>query len=166
MKFRWLLLTLIFGVCVTAAKEEKEEIYEEDPDHLSRGWGSEIRWSSGYEPALIEMAANKKPLMVIHHKDDCPYSQALKKAFVEEESIMKMAQKDFIMVNVVEETGDPNMAPDGYYVPRILFVDPSLTVRADIKGQYSNHHYTYEPKDMELLAQNMEKAKNLLHDEL
>lgn len=86
-----------------------------------------------------------------------------------------------------EETGDPNMAPDGYYVPRILFVgkvkscflnsphwqdgimvtvdwrlsfvcvcvtcfctDPSLTVRADIKGQYSNHHYTYEPKDMEL----------------
>lgn len=28
-------------------------------------------------------------------------STALKKAFVEEESIMKMAQKDFIMVNVV-----------------------------------------------------------------
>lgn len=77
------------------------------------------------------------------------------------------------------------MAPDGYYVPRILFVgkcslyekvhisvrvesgvtdlnsgeflnrcavclsaDPSMTVRTDITGRYSNHLYTYEPKDM------------------
>lgn len=30
-----------------------------------------------------------------------------------------------------------------------LPADPSMTVRTDITGRYSNHLYTYEPKDMD-----------------
>ncbi|AWP12826.1 Anterior gradient protein 3 -like [Scophthalmus maximus] len=94
-------------------------------------------------------------------------SAALKKAFVAKKPIQKMAKEDFIMVNLVEETEDPNMAPDGHYVPRILFIDPSMTVRRDIAGKYNNRLYTYQPEDMDLLAKNMKKAKRLLlHTEL
>lgn len=31
-----------------------------------------------------------------------------------------------------------------------FFVDPSLTVRADITGRYSNRLYAYEPSDIPL----------------
>uniref|UniRef100_UPI0037E7E4CC anterior gradient 1 n=1 Tax=Semicossyphus pulcher TaxID=241346 RepID=UPI0037E7E4CC len=158
--FRWVLFVLFFGICASAGEQKKK------PVSLARGWGSSISWVQSYEDGLAEMVKSQKPLMIIHHKEDCKHCQALKKAFVSVKSILKMAKEDFIMLNLVEETSDPNLAPDNYYVPRILFVDPSMTVRTDITGKYNNHLYTYEPSDMALLVENMKKAKLLLHDEL
>ncbi|NXF44538.1 AGR3 protein, partial [Oceanites oceanicus] len=106
------------------------------------------------------------PLMVIHHLEDCQYCQALKKAFAENEEIQEMAQNNFIMLNLMHETTDKNLSPDGQYVPRIMFVDPSLTVRADITGRYSNRLYTYEPQDIPFLIENMKKALRLIQTEL
>ncbi|KAM7035953.1 anterior gradient protein 3-like [Passerculus sandwichensis] len=91
---------------------------------------------------------------------------ALKKAFAENEEIQEMAQNNFIMLNLMHETTDKNLSPDGQYVPRIMFVDPSLTVRADITGRYSNRLYTYEPQDMMFLIENMKKALRLIQTEL
>ncbi|XP_036401683.1 anterior gradient 1 [Megalops cyprinoides] len=136
------------------------------PQTLSRGWGDEITWVQTYEEGLTKMKESQKPLMVIHHLEDCPHCQALKKVFAANENIQKMAQEDFIMLNLLHETVDKNLSPDGLYVPRILFVDPSMTVRADIAGKYSNHLYTYEPDDVEILEENMKKAKVLLHTDL
>ncbi|KAG8537698.1 hypothetical protein GDO81_024057 [Engystomops pustulosus] len=104
--------------------------------------------------------------MVIHHLEDCQYCQALKKAFSENADIQELAKENFIMLNLMHETSDKNMAPDGQYVPRIMFIDPSLTVRADITGRYSNRRYTYEPQDITLLLENMNKAVKLLQTEL
>uniref|UniRef100_A0A8C0GUK5 Uncharacterized protein n=1 Tax=Chelonoidis abingdonii TaxID=106734 RepID=A0A8C0GUK5_CHEAB len=115
---------------------------------FSIGWGDEIEWVQTYEEALTRSRNSKKPLMVIHHLEECPYSQALKKAFVSSPEIQKMAQEDFIMLNLVHSSTDDNMAPDGHYVPRILFVDPSMTVRADLTGKYKNRMYAYEPADI------------------
>ncbi|XP_029936848.1 anterior gradient 1 [Myripristis murdjan] len=147
-------------------KPQKGKMQRVKPQTLSRGWGDNITWAQTYEEALSKMIESQKPLMVIHHQEDCPHSQALKKVFAVSKSIQKMAKEDFIMLNLVHETIDKNLAPDGNYVPRILFVDPSMTVRTDIIGRYSNHLYTYEPKDLVLLASNMRKAKALLHTEL
>ncbi|XP_069009745.1 anterior gradient 1 [Embiotoca jacksoni] len=159
---RWLLLALFIGVCVGAGEQKKKK---EKPQPTSRGWGRNISWVQSYEEGLSKMVESQKPLMVIHHLDNCSYSQALKKAFVAVKSIQKLAKQDFIMLNVVEDTGDYNLAPDGFYVPRIVFVDPSMTVRTDITGKYSSRLYTYEPADMRLLATNMKKAKVLIHSE-
>ncbi|NXI21242.1 AGR2 protein, partial [Sterrhoptilus dennistouni] len=90
---------------------------------------------------------------------------ALKKVFAEHKDIQKLAEK-FILLNLVYETTDKNLAPDGQYVPRVLFIDPSLTVRADITGRYSNRLYAYEPSDISLLYSNMQKALKLLKTEL
>ncbi|XP_047457078.1 anterior gradient 1 [Mugil cephalus] len=163
MMLRWVLLALFIGICASAGEQKKKKA---KPQSLSRGWGNNINWVQGYQAGLSKMVKSQKPLMVIHHLEDCPHSQALKKAFVADKTIQKMAKEDFIMLNLVEESGDKNLVPDGPYVPRILFVDPSRTVRADITGKYANRLYTYSPDDMELLASNMKKAKLLLHTEL
>ncbi|KAK2839540.1 hypothetical protein Q5P01_013280 [Channa striata] len=163
MMLRWLLLALFFGVCLSTGEQKKKKV---KPQSLSRGWGESINWVKTYTEGLEKMVKSQKPLMVIHHRGNCSFSKALKKAFAADKSIQKMAKEDFIMVNLVEEPTDKNMAPDGYYVPRILFVDPSKTVRAEIVGKYNNRRYTYKPEDMETLADNMKKAKRLLHAEL
>ncbi|KAM8966471.1 anterior gradient protein 3-like [Pelodytes ibericus] len=136
------------------------------PQTLSRGWGDDITWVQTYEEGLYNAKKSNKPLMIIQHLADCPYSQALKKAFAEDDEVQKLAKESFIMLNLLHETTDPNLSPDGQYVPRILFVDPTLTVRADIIGKYSNRLYTYEPQDIPLLLENMKRAERLIQTEL
>ncbi|XP_072365276.1 anterior gradient protein 2 homolog [Scyliorhinus torazame] len=147
------------------SKSESENV-KKCPPSFSRGWGDELNWVQTYEEGLYKSRKSNRPLMVIHHLDDCPYSQALKKAFAENKEIQKMAKEDFVMLNLVFETNDKNLWPDSQYVPRIIFVDPSLTVRADIRGKYDNRLYTYESGDIDLLASNMKAAKVLLKHEL
>ncbi|KAJ8012908.1 hypothetical protein DPEC_G00047760 [Dallia pectoralis] len=159
--YYWLLLALLLVTCMEVSSQKKKKIAP-----FSRGWGDSISWAKDYEDGLGASRESNKPLMVIHHLQDCPHSLALKKAFVADKTIQKMAQNDFVMVNLILETTDKHLSPDGHYVPRIIFVDPSMTVRADIVGKYSNNRYSYEPKDMNILAENMKKAKQLLHTEL
>ncbi|KAM9305644.1 anterior gradient protein 2-like [Gastrophryne carolinensis] len=136
------------------------------PKTLDRGWGEGIDWIQTYEEALARSREQKKPLMVIHHLEDCPFSQELKQAFVADKLAQKLAEEDFVMLNVVHPIGDDNQSPDGHYVPRILFVDPSMVVRTDLAGRYSNKMYAYEAGDIPELVVNMKKAKVLLHTEL
>uniref|UniRef100_A0A3P9J6A1 Anterior gradient 2 n=1 Tax=Oryzias latipes TaxID=8090 RepID=A0A3P9J6A1_ORYLA len=136
------------------------------PQTLSRGWGDQLIWAQTYEEGLYWSRSRNKPLMVLFHLEDCPHSQALKKVFSEDDKVQKILDEDFIVLNLVYETTDKHLSPDGQYVPRILFVDPSMTVRADINGRYGNRLYAYEPTDMSLLFSNMEKAKKLLKAEL
>ncbi|KAM8811336.1 anterior gradient protein 2 homolog [Eudromia elegans] len=169
------LFLLLVALSCTLAKEppkketkgpkETKETKPKLPQTLSRGWGDNLIWTQTYEEALFRSKTSNKPLMIIHHLEDCPHSQALKKVFAENKEIQKMAEK-FVLLNLVYETTDKNLAPDGQYVPRILFIDPSLTVRADITGRYSNRLYAYEPSDAPLLLANMQKALNILKTEL
>uniref|UniRef100_A0A8B9MUS5 Uncharacterized protein n=1 Tax=Accipiter nisus TaxID=211598 RepID=A0A8B9MUS5_9AVES len=105
---------------------------------LSTGWGDDIEWAQTYEEGL---ARSKNSNVFI-------FLLALRKAFASSPEIQQMAQEDFIMLNLVHSSSDDNMAPDGHYVPRILFVDPSMTVRADLTGKYGNRMYAYEPEDI------------------
>ncbi|XP_066543069.1 anterior gradient 1 [Hoplias malabaricus] len=158
----WCLCVLVILLSCDVSLQRKKKTVQT----LSRGWGDDITWVQTYEEGLSKMKTSNKPLMVIHHLEECPHCQALKKVFAENKEIQKMAQSDFIMLNLMHDTTDPNLAPDGYYVPRIMFVDPSMTVRTDIIGKYYNRKYTYEPDDVDFLAENMMKALVLLHSEL
>ncbi|XP_067301222.1 anterior gradient 1 [Pseudorasbora parva] len=163
------VLFLCFVFCDVSTQRKKKE---KKTQTLSRGWGEDITWVQTYEEGLAKAHESNMPLMIIQHLEDCQYSKALKKAFVEHATIQRLAKSDFVMLNLVHETTDKNLSPDGFYVPRIMFVDPSLTVRADITGKYANRMYTYEAGDMDFLAENMMKAKILLksdhgdHDDL
>ncbi|KAM7372703.1 hypothetical protein PAMP_007606 [Pampus punctatissimus] len=136
------------------------------PQTLSRGWGDQLIWAQTYEEALYWSRSRNKPLMVLFHLEDCPHSKALKKVFSEDNEIQRVLDEDFIILNLMYETTDKHLSPDGQYVPRIIFVDPTMTVRADITGRYANRMYAYEPNDLKLLMSNMQKAKKLLKSEL
>nr|ABS01492.1 anterior gradient protein 2 [Notophthalmus viridescens] len=147
------------------AKESAKRPEVKKVQTLSRGWGDSLEWAQTYEESLSKSRSSNKPLLVINHRDDCPHSQALKKAFAEHKGIQKLAEK-FILLNVVHDPTDKNLVLDGMYVPKLVFVDPSMVVRADLPGKYSNHRYTYEPADIDLLYGNMQKALKLLKTEL
>ncbi|XP_045914344.1 anterior gradient protein 2 homolog [Micropterus dolomieu] len=136
------------------------------PQTLSRGWGDQLIWAQTYEEALYWSRSKNKPLMVIFHLENCPHSQAMKKVLADDNEIQKVLDEDFIVLNLVYETTDKHLSPDGQYVPRIIFVDPTMTVRADITGRYANRMYAYEPSDIKLLKTNMQTAKKLLKSEL
>ncbi|KAM9307424.1 anterior gradient protein 2 homolog [Pholidichthys leucotaenia] len=136
------------------------------PQTLSRGWGDQLIWAQTYEEGLYWSRSRNKPLLVLFHLEECPHSQALKKIFSDDYEIQKTLDEDFIVLNLVYETTDKHLSPDGQYVPRVLFVDPSMTVRADITGRYGNRMYAYEPGDIKLLMSNLQKAKKLLKSEL
>ncbi|NP_001081669.1 anterior gradient protein 2 precursor [Xenopus laevis] len=149
-----------------AAKSEPAPVKTKGLKTLDRGWGEDIEWAQTYEEGLAKARENNKPLMVIHHLEDCPYSIALKKAFVADKMAQKLAQEDFIMLNLVHPVADENQSPDGHYVPRVIFIDPSLTVRSDLKGRYGNKLYAYDADDIPELITNMKKAKSFLKTEL
>lgn len=136
------------------------------PQTLSRGWGDQLIWAQTYEEALYKAKTSNKPLMVIFHLEDCPHSLDLLKAFANSTKLQSLADKHFILLNLVFETTDKHLSPDGQYVPRILFVDPSMIVRDDIRGPYSNRMYTYEHSDIGLLIENMHKALKPIKGEL
>uniref|UniRef100_A0A672HN54 Anterior gradient protein 2 homolog n=1 Tax=Salarias fasciatus TaxID=181472 RepID=A0A672HN54_SALFA len=128
------------------------------------GWGDQLIWVQTYEEALYRSRSRNKPLMVLFHREDC--AQSLKQAFAKNKEIQMILDKDFVVLNLMYEITDDNLSPDGQYVPRIIFVDPSTTVRGDIIGPYSDRMYTYEPTDIDELLKNMKKAKNLLEFEI
>ncbi|XP_062385307.1 anterior gradient protein 2 homolog [Sardina pilchardus] len=164
-----LLSVLLVLVAVSSSLAKPEKVAKKEkriPQTLSRGWGDQLIWAQTYEEALYWARSKNKPLMVIFHLEDCPHSQAMKKVFAESREIQKIADDDFILLNLVYETTDKHLSPDGQYVPRIIFVDPSMTVRADITGRYANRMYAYEPVDAKLLVDNMQKAKKFLKTEL
>ncbi|XP_059827339.1 anterior gradient protein 3-like [Hypanus sabinus] len=174
-EFSFFLLVLLAAVTGSLArgpvgqtkKPEKEPAKEKKcPPSLSRGWADDVNWVQTYKEGLYKARKSNRPLMVIHHLEDCQFSQKLKKAFAENKEVQKMAKEDFVMLNLVFETEDANLWPDGQYVPRILFIDPSLTVRADLRGRYDNRRYTYEEGDIDILIQNMKAAQVLLKQEL
>ncbi|NXB49291.1 AGR2 protein, partial [Leucopsar rothschildi] len=150
-----LLIVISCALAKDAGKKDSKDTMAKPklPQTLSRGWGDQLIWTQTYEEALFRAKHSQKPLMIIHHLEDCPHSQGNTSALERE------GKK-------IYETTDKNLAPDGQYVPRVLFIDPSLTVRADITGRYSNRLYAYEPSDISLLYSNMQKALKLLKTEL
>ncbi|KAK0142355.1 Anterior gradient protein 2 [Merluccius polli] len=163
-----LLLLVLVALCSTLGKPEKNipKRGKRIPQTLSRGWGDQLIWAQTYEEALYWSRSKNKPLMVIFHLEDCPHSASMKKAFAENKEMQRILDEDFIILNLMYETTDKHLSPDGQYVPRFLFVDPSMTVRADIVGRYSNRMYAYEPADMKILLESMAMAKKLLKTEL
>lgn len=89
------------------------------------GWGAGIAWHSSLEEARAASEASGKPQMVIIHKSWCGACKSLRPKFAGSAEIAELS-RDFEMFNALddEEPKGSSWAPDGGYIPRILFAQP------------------------------------------
>jgi protein-disulfide reductase (glutathione) len=123
----------------------------------SHGFGEAIAWRN-LDEGLAEAKAEGRPLMLVVHASWCSRCQELKPAF-SDATLAELSER-FVMVNADQDQSPAVLgyAPDGSYIPRVLFIDPS-TGNADESlrnPRRSRYHYYYGPQDD--LPAIMEKA--------
>lgn len=86
----------------------------------SNGLGDDYDWIAFKDDAALDKS---KPTMLVVTKSWCGACKALKPAFAASAEIKALAPR-FNMVNVADndEPKDSRFAPDGGYIPRILFL--------------------------------------------
>jgi protein-disulfide reductase (glutathione) len=148
MNYNWCLGTFVIAVMAAASKS------------IGRGFGEQYIWF-GLEEGLEAAKNSNKPLMLIIHKTWCGACKALKPQFAASKEIEDLSSH-FVMVNVEddEEPKDEQYSPDGGYVPRILFIEPTGKVRTDFFNVEGNPSYKYFYSDTESVAATMIKVKN------
>lgn len=94
------------------------------PAAPANGFGDEIAWRS-LDAGLEEAKRSGRPLMLVVHTSWCARCKALKPQFAAPD-VERLAQ-NFVMVNVDQDEDERVMefGPDGTYIPRVMFLDPS-----------------------------------------
>lgn len=123
----------------------------------AHGFNDAIAWRP-LDDGLAEAKAEGRPLMLVVHASWCNSCKQLKPAF-QDRRLTELSER-FVMVNADQDQtpGALAYAPDGSYIPRVLFIDPT-TGAVDESLQHptrSRHHYYYGPSDD--LPAIMEKA--------
>jgi protein-disulfide reductase (glutathione) len=168
LKTHFLALCVALAACSAERGEQKpgeggqEKV--EDPAPTKRvatapanGWGEQIAWRA-LDDALPEAKKERMPVMVVIHTAWCSKCKALKQSSFSDPQLRELSE-EFVMVNVDQDVepkaGD--LAPDGMYIPRVVFLDPDGKVDEDLKNpRPSRYKYFYLPQD-DLLA-TMRKA--------
>lgn len=123
----------------------------------ANGWGEDIAWR-GFDEGMSESAETGRPLMMVVHTTWCTKCKALKKKFRSDMELQELTD-DFVMINVDqdENAGALQYAPDGQYIPRIVFLDEAGNVDEKLRNKRSpRYKFFYTPNDD--IAEVMRKA--------
>lgn len=113
----------------------------------SHGFNDDIAWR-GLAEGFAEAKSTGRPLMLLIHASWCPKCKKLKPQF--HSPPLAELSEQFVMVNVDQDL-TPEVeqhAPDGNYVPRILFFDGDGQLDTTIQNPgRDRYHYFYMPND-------------------
>lgn len=140
-----------------ATRESQPEVPARVATAPSHGFNDAIAWRH-LDEGLAEAKNEGRPLMLVVHASWCSRCQELKPAF-SDARLAELSER-FVMVNADQDEipAVTSYAPDGKYIPRVLFIDPA-TGSADEALQNpgrERYHYYYGPQDD--LPGMMEKA--------
>ncbi|CAH0402451.1 unnamed protein product [Chilo suppressalis] len=123
------------------------------------GFGNDYVWAGSLESGLQLATHHKKPVMVIIHKSWCSACKKLKPKFASSKEIQTLS-KHFVMVNLVDEEEPKNnaFAPDGTYIPRILFINPEGLIDQDIYNEEGSSQHKFFYSRPEQIAKSMKKV--------
>ncbi|XP_049885739.1 thioredoxin domain-containing protein 12-like [Pectinophora gossypiella] len=123
------------------------------------GFGSHYVWAGSLESGIQIASNHKKPVMVIIHKSWCRACKNLKPKFASSPEIQQLS-KHFVMVNLVddEEPKSSSYAPDGSYIPRILFISPNGRIDGEIVNEEGSTQHKYFYSKPEQIARSMKKV--------
>ncbi|XP_075217205.1 thioredoxin domain-containing protein 12-like isoform X3 [Lycorma delicatula] len=127
---------------------------------VSAGFGREISWRF-FEMGLAEAKSQNLPIMMIFHKSWCSACKALKPQVAASTEIRDLS-KQFIMINVAddEEPHDAKYAPDGAYIPRILFLRPNGEIMYEFYNDIGHPSYKFFYSDSHSIVRTMKKVLN------
>ncbi|KAK9907999.1 hypothetical protein WJX75_001281 [Coccomyxa subellipsoidea] len=132
---------------------------------VSNGFNSKLDWKP---PSLLldpTFVNDKKAILFIFSQPWCGACTKLKANFMQDGEKLLDISKDFLLINV---GGDDNnkfggeFAPDGGYIPRILFAEPNGTLRPDIKNPANPDQYAYFYQSVDAVKAGMENALKVL----
>lgn len=118
----------------------------------ANGFNDDIAWR-GLSEGLDEAKAAGRPLMMVVHASWCPQCKALKPKFHEPE-LARLSER-FVMINVDQDLAPESgrYSPDGDYVPRIVFLDPTtLEVDEALRNPRRSRHLFYYHRSDDLVA--------------
>ncbi len=113
------------------------------------GWNDQIAWR-GLEEGLREAKQTGRPLMMVVHTQWCPKCRALKQTFNEDPQVERLSES-FVMVHV-DQDAEPSAtlyAPDGTYIPRVVFLDAEGKLDPELSNsnRTSKFRYFYTPQE-------------------
>jgi len=115
----------------------------------AEGWNDDIAWR-GFEEGLSEAKQDQRPVMLVVHTAWCPKCRALKQVFNEDDQVERLSEQ-FVMVHVdQDQTPAATLyAPDGQYIPRVLFLDPNGKLDPELsnRGRPQRFRYFYTPQE-------------------
>lgn len=112
-----------------------------------------------FPDGLAQAKAEGKPLMLLIWKSWCGACKALRPRFAASAEVLAESGS-VVAVNVVddEEPQGTEYAPDGGYIPRILFLRPDGTVMRDVTNAANPDKYSYFHSDPATIAGAMRTA--------
>lgn len=112
------------------------------------GWNDDIAWR-GLEEGLREAQQSGMPMMLVVHTEWCGNCQKLKPSFAGKR--LAQLSEHFVMVHV-DQDANPEVtlySPDGQYIPRVMFLDPSGNIDTQLQNpnRPDRFRYFYTPQD-------------------
>nr|WP_255216074.1 thioredoxin family protein [Pseudenhygromyxa sp. WMMC2535] len=115
----------------------------------AQGWNDEIAWR-GLDEGLAEAERTGRPVMLVVHTSWCSKCRALKGEFNGNASIEELS-REFVMVHA-DQDEVPEMAlyaPDGTYIPRVMFLDAQGKLDRELANpnRITRYRYFYTPQE-------------------
>lgn len=115
----------------------------------AEGWNDAIAWR-GFDEGLSEAKRDQRPVMMVVHTSWCPKCRSLKEVFNDDPQIERLSEQ-FVMVHVDQDVNPAATlyAPDGQYIPRVLFLDPNGKLDPELsnRGRPERFRYFYTPQE-------------------